>query len=370
VLRSASFFQSVVETVRDPLLVLDAELRVRMANRSFYRLFHAVPEECEGRQLYALGNGQWRIPRLMALLEEVVPSGAAVDDFEVSHDFEGAGPRTMIVNARRIDPTEHEAGLVLLSIEDVTERRRLEAERALLSAELERYNAELRRSNAELERFAYVASHDLQEPLRMVTSYTQLLARRYEGQLDEKAQRFIHHAVDGATRMQALINDLLAYSRLGTRGGEPVPVDTGQVLERALHNLQVALRAEGGSVTHGPLPVVRGDPTHLLQLFQNLLSNAVKFRGDEAPRVHVSASRAGGWWTFSVRDNGVGIDPAYFERVFVIFQRLHTRAEHPGTGIGLAICKRVVERAGGRIWVQSEPGRESTFFFTLPADDD
>ncbi|MBV9110921.1 MAG: PAS domain-containing protein, partial [Gemmatimonadetes bacterium] len=240
--------------------MLDAELRVRMANRSFYRTFHAVPEACEGRHLYELGGGEWRIPRLAALLDEVVPGGTAVDDFEVTHEFGGAGVRTMIVNARRIDPTEHETGLILLSIEDVTERRRLEAERAALAAELERYNAELRRSNAELERFAYVASHDLQEPLRMVTSYTQLLARRYEGRLDEKAHRFIHHAVDGATRMQELINDLLAYSRLGTRGGTPEPVDTGQVLELALANLQVALRTTGGSVTHDSLPVVRGDP--------------------------------------------------------------------------------------------------------------
>lgn len=204
----------------------------------------------------------------------------------------------------------------------------------------------------------------------MVTSYTQLLARRYQGKLDEKADRFIAYAVDGATRMQALINDLLAYSRVGTRPVSAVPVDTAETLRQVLANLKAAIREAGAAVTHDALPVVCGDPTQVLQLFQNLVSNAVKFRGAEPPRVHVSARPDGGRWAFAVRDNGVGIDPQYFDRVFVIFQRLHTRAEHPGTGIGLAVCKRIVERAGGRIWVESAPGQGSTFFFTLPADDD
>ena len=355
-----TFFRNVVDTVREPLLVLDHELRVRTASASFYRTFQVLPAETDGRHLDELGNGQWKAAGLAGVLEEVVAEGRAVEGYEVTHHFERIGTRTMLLNARRIAVQAGEPALLLLAIEDVTERRRVEEER-------DRAMAELRRSNAELERFAYVASHDLQEPLRMVASYTQLLARRYQGRLDEKADRFIAYAVEGATRMQALINDLLTFSRLGSRGPAPADTDAGEVLRRALANLEVAVRGSGAVVTHDPLPTVAADPTLLLQLFQNVLSNAIKFRAEAPPRVHVSAAAQGGEWVFSVRDNGIGIDPAYAERVFVVFQRLHTRAEHPGTGIGLAICKKIVELHGGRMWLQSQPGEGSTFLFTLPA---
>jgi PAS domain S-box-containing protein len=241
---------------------------------------------------------------------------------------------------------------------DVSERKR--AEEALAQ-----HARELARSNAELEQFAYVASHDLQEPLRMVASYTQLLAKRYQDKLDADARDFIAYAVDGATRMQALIADLLNYSRIG-RGKPFRPSNCEAVLERVLAGLKLTISESCATVSHDPLPTVLSDDVQLGQLFQNLLVNAIKFRTENPPRIHLSAERSGKVWTFSVRDNGIGIAQEYAERVFMIFQRLHSKNEYPGTGIGLAVCKKIVERHGGRIWVQSQPGSGATFFFTMP----
>ena len=234
------------------------------------------------------------------------------------------------------------------------------------SRALEKSVADLTRSNADLQQFAYVASHDLQEPLRMVASYTQLLAKRYAGALDADANEFIGYAVDGANRMQRLIQDLLSYSRITTQDRALESVDSNQALESALENLRMTIEKEQGVVTHDPLPTVLADPTQLIQLFQNLIGNAIKFRGEQSPRVHVSAVRKDKDWVFAVRDNGIGIDPEFAQRIFVIFQRLHTSADYPGTGIGLALCKKIVERHGGRIWVESQPGHGATFYFTWP----
>jgi PAS domain S-box-containing protein len=243
---------------------------------------------------------------------------------------------------------------------DITERKGVEKA-------LKKKTEELARSNEDLEQFAYVASHDLQEPLRTVTSYVQLLARRYDGKLDSDADEFIGFAADGAARMWKLINDLLTYSRVGTQGKELSPTDSEAVLAQSVNALKVAIEENGALVTHDPLPIVMADRPQLGQLFQNLIGNAIKFRRNEPPRVHISASRNGNGWTFSVRDNGIGIAAEYSERIFIIFQRLHSRQEYAGTGIGLAICKKIVERHGGRIWVESEVGKGANFYFILPA---
>jgi signal transduction histidine kinase len=225
---------------------------------------------------------------------------------------------------------------------------------------------ELERSNKELEQFAYVASHDLQEPLRMVSSYTELLGRRYSDKVDDKGRKFIGFAVDGAVRMQRLINDLLQFSRVSTQGKAMQPVDVNRVLGAVRANLSIAIKEASALVTNDELPTVVADETQMIQLLQNLIGNAIKFRGGERPQVHVSVQPGAAECVFAVRDNGIGIAPAYFERIFVIFQRLHARGEYPGTGIGLAVCRRIVERHGGRIWVESAPGQGSTFYFALP----
>jgi PAS domain S-box-containing protein len=250
--------------------------------------------------------------------------------------------------------------LVTAAIRDISVRRKSEAR--LLNTV-----AELKRSNDELQQFAYVASHDLQEPLRMVASYTQLLAKRYSGKLDADADEFMAYAVDGANRMQRMIRDLLAYSRAGTEGKAPREISSEKALQVALSNLQATIAESGAMVTHDPLPAIVTDDAQLVQVFQNLVANAIKYRSAETPRVHVSALKKGGQeCVFSVRDNGLGIDPQYFEKIFVLFQRLHGQKEFQGTGIGLTICKKIVDRLGGRIWVKSQPGSGSTFLFALP----
>jgi PAS domain S-box-containing protein len=246
-------------------------------------------------------------------------------------------------------------------LRDITERKRAEEE-------LRERTEDLLRSNTELEKFAYVASHDLQEPLRMVTNYTQLLQQRYQGKLDSDADEFIAYAVDGAARMRTLINELLAYSRVGTQGAPFVLTALDDLLDDALRGLEMTLSDVDAVVTRDPLPELWCDPTQIARVFQNLIVNAAKFHDADPPQIHVGARLEGEGWVFSVKDNGIGIDPEHFDRIFVIFQRLQSRAEYEGTGMGLAIGKRIVERHGGRIWVESRPGAGSTFFFTLPAE--
>ncbi len=249
---------------------------------------------------------------------------------------------------------------------DVTSQK--QAEQRLIST-----MRDLARSNSELEQFAYVASHDLQEPLRKIKSYTELLERKYKDQLDERAEKYIAYAVDGAERMQNLIMDLLSYSRVGTRGKPFSQVDVKEMLERVQSSLQLAIKETGASITIDAMPSIKADPTQVEQLFQNLISNAIKFRGDKAPEIHISMKRNRKEWVFSVSDNGIGIDPEHREKIFVIFQRLHGRTEYPGTGIGLAICKKIVDRHGGKIWIESNVNSGSTFYFSIsiePKDED
>jgi signal transduction histidine kinase len=253
-----------------------------------------------------------------------------------------------------------------LAVRRALEERRLRQEHREAEADLARKVKELARSNAELEQLAYVASHDLQEPLRMVSSYTQLLAKRYQGQLDSDADKFIAYAVDGANRMQRLIQDLLAYSRVGKAQKDLVETSSEAALQHALTNLSQAITENNAVITHDPLPPVVINEVQLTQLFQNLVANAIKYHGPEVPRIHVFSSTKDKELTFFVQDNGIGISAQYFERIFVMFQRLHARDEFSGTGIGLAISKKIIERHGGRISVESEPGKGSTFSFSLP----
>ena len=234
------------------------------------------------------------------------------------------------------------------------------------SRQIERFNFDLKRSNEDLKQFAYVASHDLQEPLRKVAAFCQLLHDEYGDRLDDNARNYINYAVDGALRMRALIQDLLTYSRVEIQGKPLEPTDADDACAEAIRDLTVAIEEAAAEVTRDPLPVINADREQLVRLFQNLIGNAIKYRGDQPPRIHVWAADVDGQWEFRVRDNGIGIDPQYHERVFVIFQRLHGREEYSGTGIGLAVCKRIVERAGGRIWVESSAGVGSEFCFTLP----
>ena len=226
---------------------------------------------------------------------------------------------------------------------------------------------ELARSNRDLEQFAYIASHDLQEPLRMVAAYTQLLADRYRGKLDDTADKYIGYAVEGAIRLQALIEDLLTFSRVGRNGKEHAGTDCNKAVNEAFRNLAAAVQESGVIVTRGSLPMLRADHSQLVQLFQNLIGNAIKFRREQAPMMNISAERNGDQWEIAVADNGIGIASEYQDQIFAIFQRLHTREEYAGNGVGLAICKKIVEQRGGHIWVDSSPGQGSTFRLTLPA---
>ncbi|HVW34407.1 MAG TPA: ATP-binding protein, partial [Acidimicrobiia bacterium] len=286
--------------------------------------------------------------------------------------LDSLGNQTRRVTAGEFDrPIEPVGPPEIMAVARDTEgmRRRIRAElaaveeaRELLAAQAE----DLARSNADLEQFAYVASHDLQEPLRKVTSFCQLLQRRYQGQLDDRADQYIEFAVDGAKRMQALINDLLAFSRVGRTTDAFTEVNCDDALDRALRNLETAIEDTGATVTRTPLPTVEGDASLLAALFQNVIGNAIKFRRDETPRIEVSAEAVDGEWSFRVADNGIGIDDAYADRVFVIFQRLHPKEMYPGTGIGLALCKKIVEFHGGRIWLDTTVPVGTTVCWTLP----
>jgi PAS domain S-box-containing protein len=355
-----SRYRGLLEAAPDAIVVVNPAGKIVLFNVQAEKQFGYIRDELVGQEVTNI------IPEGFA--ERLIADGNRSASEALTQQI-GAG---IELSGRRKDGTEFpieimlsplestDGVLVTAAIRDITERRRSEEH-------LVKTVWELKRSNDELQQFAYVSSHDLQEPLRMVSSYTQLLAKRYKGRLDSDADEFIAFAVDGCNRMQGLIQDLLAYSRAGTSERELRKVPSESALRKALTNLRIMIKQSGAVVTHDALPTVRADETQLTQVFQNLVGNAIKYRRAEDPRVHVSAARNGGnEWTFSVGDNGLGIDPQYFERIFVLFQRLHGRDEFEGTGIGLAICKKIVERQGGRIWVESQPEKGSTFYFALP----
>jgi two-component system CheB/CheR fusion protein len=350
--RGLDFAEAIVETVREPLVILNQNLQVMKANKSFYGTFRATSGETEGRLIYDLGNGQWNIPKLRELLENILPAHSTFRDFEVTHEFEHVGRKVMLLNASEIFNPNAQARTILLAIEDATDRK--QAEEALQA------------TNAELQHFAYALTHDLQEPLRMVVNFTELLGQEYSGKLGEEADRFISYSVEGALRIEALLKALLAYWEIAEREQNSfASIDCGAVLAKTLLNLQVAIEQSGAVVTSDPLPTLVTEEVPLMQLFQNLISNSIKYRSEETPRIHISAERSLRSWVFAVRDNGIGIQPQDMERVFGMFKRLHG-SEIPGTGIGLALCKKIVERQGGRIWLESEAGRGATFKFTVP----
>src|SRR3984893_10862854 len=351
---------SVVEGTTDAIYVRDLENRFTLANSACAKILKHSVNEVQGRSLRELlpNDSYYAIARSD---QEVVRAGGTHTIEEVA-EIDGITRIYLTTKGPYRDAGQQIVGTLGIA-RDITERK--QSEEHLVKAV-----GELKRSNDELQQFAYVASHDLQEPLRMVASYTQLLAKRYKGRLDSDADEFITYAVDGSIRMQGLIQDLLAYSRAGTDGKALCKISSENALKGALTNLRATIEESGAVVTHDSLPAITTDGTQLAQVFQNLVGNAIKYRSSEVPHVHVSAAKNGGnEWIFAVRDNGLGIDPQYFDRIFVLFQRLHGRETFKGTGIGLAICKKMLERLGGRIWVESQLEKGSTFFFALPERD-
>jgi PAS domain S-box-containing protein len=358
-----SRYRGLLEAAPDAMVVVDQGGKIVLLNLQAEKQFAYSRDELVGQRVTNI------IPEGFAerLIADGTRSAAEALAQQIGTGIELTGRRkdgSDFPIEIMLSPLENAEGtLITAAIRNITERKQSEVR-------LVNTVGELKRSNDELQQFAYVASHDLQEPLRMVASYTQLLSQRYKGRLDSDADEFIAYAVDGSNRMQALIRDLLTYSRAGTNGKALQQISSSNALKEALTNLRATIGESGAIVTQGSLPAVTMDETQLTQVFQNLVGNAVKYRTAEAPRVHVSAESNGSReWTFSVKDNGLGIDPQYFQRIFVIFQRLHGREEFKGTGIGLSICKKIVERLGGKIWVESQPEKGSTFYFSLPRRD-
>lgn len=359
--RESNLLRTLIDNLPDYIYVKDTESRFLLNNKAHLHVLKT------GSQEEILGKTDFDIfpselaEKYYADEQAVIQSGEALVDREettITPTGEKQWLSTTKVPLR--DDQDNVIGLVGMS-RDITMRKEAESK-------LQKTAAELARSNAELEQFAYVASHDLQEPLRAITGYIQLLERRYGDKLGDDASKFISQAIAAANRMKSLIEALLAYSRVGRRGKAFAQTDCSKIVAHTLLSLSMIIEESQASVTYDALPTVMGDGSQLGQLFQNLISNAIKFRGEETPSVHISAEPEGDCWLFSVRDNGIGIEPQYAERIFLIFQRLHTRAEYPGTGIGLAMCKKIVEHHGGRIWLESESGQGTTFFFTLPME--
>ena len=350
--QALSYAQGIVDTVREPLLVLDGTLHIRTASRAFCSTFGVSRDETEGRLIYELGNGQWNIPALRTLLEQVTSESRDFQDFEVTHVFPALGRRVMLINARKLWTEASDSLLLLMAIEDVTERKRI--------------HEELVSSNEGLQRFAYTAAHDLRSPLNAALNLSQLLARRTEEKLDEREREILQTTIANLERLNALMEGILTFSEMGNAPQQQSLISLSDPLQLALANLKHHIEQSGGSIIIGsPLPEVRSDRTQMVMVFQNLVGNALKYRRAEAPHIRIEVTRDENDWRISVADNGQGFEAVHASAIFEPFKRLHG-TNIKGSGIGLATCKRIVERSGGRIWAESVQGHGSTFFFTIP----
>jgi PAS domain S-box-containing protein len=356
--QSEEQFRSLFESSREGIIYMDMDGMIQDANPTYQDMVGYSMEELKSMSSRQLTPQKWH-----TLEDDLARTQIFTRDYSDEYEKEYIRKNGTVfpINVRKWLIKNGEGTPVgeWAMVRDITERKQAEAA-------LESYAEQLEKSNQDLQDFASIASHDLQEPLRMVSSYVQILATDYKGKLDPEADEYIGYAVDGAKRMQRLIEDLLTYSRVSTRGQPLQQVNSHLVLEEVLKNLALVIEESGAIITHDPMPIVMADKTQLYQLFLNLLSNALKFRGPDPSRIHVGAQHTDSQWLFTMKDNGIGIEPQYFDRIFVIFKRLHTRSEYSGTGIGLALCKKIVERHGGHIWVESELGHGTTFYFTLP----
>lgn len=369
------YAESIVETIREPLVILDDTLRVKTANRAFYQTFRATREETEGALLFLLGNGQWDIPALRRLLEEILPQNTMLEDFLVEHEFPTIGRRIMLLNARRIYRDNQGTRQILLAIEDITERKQAEEKLKIFAAKLER-------SNRELQDFASVASHDLQEPLRKIQAFGDRLKGRCGESFDDTGRDYLERMQNAAGRMQTLINDLLMFSRVTTNARAFTEVDLSEVAREVVCDLETRIEREGAAVEIHELPVIEADALQMRQLLQNLVGNSLKYhRPETPPRIKIYGSlmkwerrsrpRAGTHQPaplaqIIVEDNGIGFNEKYLDRIFTVFERLHGRTVYEGTGVGLAVCRRIVERHGGQITARSAPGEGASFIVTLP----
>ena len=355
---NGAMFRKLFDVAPDPILIVDREGSIVLANKETERVFGYVSNDLVGKKIEMLVPEKYRGGHINHRADfhkspSLRPMGSGRDLYVRCSD--GSELPVEISLSPMETQSEH---FVIAIIRDISERKRTEAE-------LKIANKELYRSNKELEEFAYIASHDLQEPLRSVAGSCQLLKRRYADKLDASAIEFIDFAVAGAKRMEELIKDLLSYSQVSTKGKEPVLTDLNKVLANVLDNLRVAISDTQAKIIIADLPILPVDEWQVYQLFQNLIANSLKFKSSEPPRIHIGVTKDDVCWHFSIKDNGIGIDPKYFDRIFLVFKRLHSREEYPGTGIGLASCKKIVERHGGKIWLESAVGAGTTFHFTL-----
>ncbi|NDJ75402.1 MAG: GHKL domain-containing protein [Chloroflexi bacterium] len=349
--------QRTIDILHDAVVIVNADLRVQTANRSFYQVFNLVEHETVGVLLYDLGDGQWDNARLRSALESAVAHDADIRDFRLNYNFPRLGEQTIQLNARQL-PVSDSQPVLVLAVENVTRQ-------LLATQELQRVNTELIRSNEELERFAFLAAHDLQAPLQTIISYLQLVVERYVGKLGADADDFFQFTINSATHLQEMTRGLLSLARVDQQSPHFERIDCQEVVDEALGNLTPVIEECGAVISNDVLPTVTGDRTQLTRLFQNLIDNAVKFRRDKPPEIHIGVEEREDEWEFSIQDDGIGIEPDYIESLFELFRRAHHRTDYPGSGIGLTIAKKIVEHHGGRIWVESTPGERTVFYFTI-----